>query len=116
MAYNEADENKKKECITLLKEKAKSKGGKLSYGEISEIIGNLDMDKDFIDDVYEKIMNMGIEIESEMEIRNDDTDIEPDEAELLNLDVDDLEHAGNCGTCGKDQEILREYHWLPRTR
>ena len=38
MAYNEADENKKKECITLLKEKAKSKGGKLSYGEISEII------------------------------------------------------------------------------
>ena len=45
MAYNEADENKKKECITLLKEKAKSKGGKLSYGEISEIIGNLDMDK-----------------------------------------------------------------------
>ena len=92
MAYNEADENKKKECITLLKEKAKSKGGKLSYGEISEIIGNLDMDKDFIDDVYEKIMNMGIEIESEMEIRNDDTDIEPDEAELLNIDVDDLEH------------------------
>ena len=92
MAYNEADENKKKECITLLKEKAKSKGGKLSYGEISEIIGNLDMDKDFIDDVYEKIMNMGIEIESEMEIRNDDTDIEPDEAELLNLDVDEIEH------------------------
>ncbi|MDY2933801.1 MAG: RNA polymerase sigma factor RpoD [Anaerovoracaceae bacterium] len=92
MAYNEADENKKKECITLLKDKAKSKGGKLSYGEISEIIGNLDMDKDFIDDVYEKIMNMGIEIESEMEIRNDDTDIEPDEAELLNIDVDDLEH------------------------
>lgn len=92
MAYNEADENKKKECITLLKDKAKSKGGKLSYGEISEIIGNLDMDKDFIDDVYEKIMNMGIEIESEMEIRNDDTDIEPDEAELLNLDVDDIEH------------------------
>ena len=91
MAYNEADENKKKECITLLKDKAKSKGGKLSYGEISEIIGNLDMDKDFIDDVYEKIMNMGIEIESEMEIRNDDTDIEPDEAELLNIDVDDLE-------------------------
>ena len=37
-------------------------------------------------------MNMGIEIESEMEIRNDDTDIEPDEAELLNIDVDDLEH------------------------
>ena len=92
MAYNEADENKKKECITLLKEKAKSKGGKLSYGEISEIIGNLDMDKDFIDDVYEKIMNMGIEIESEMEIRNDDNDIEPDEAELLNLDVDEIEH------------------------
>lgn len=92
MAYNEADENKKKECITLLKDKAKSKGGKLSYGEISEIIGNLDMDKDFIDDMYEKIMNMGIEIESEMEIRNDDTDIEPDEAELLNLDVDDIEH------------------------
>ncbi len=92
MAYNEADENKKKECITLLKDKAKSKGGKLSYGEISEIIGNLDMDKDFIDDMYEKIMNMGIEIESEMEIRNDDTDIEPDEAELLNIDVDDLEH------------------------
>ena len=92
MAYNEADENKKKECITLLKEKAKSKGGKLSYGEISEIIGNLDMDKDFIDDMYEKIMNMGIEIESEIEIRNDDTDIEPDEAELLNIDVDDIEH------------------------
>ena len=76
----------------LAQELRKSKGGKLSYGEISEIIGNLDMDKDFIDDVYEKIMNMGIEIESEMEIRNDDTDIEPDEAELLNLDVDDLEH------------------------
>ena len=92
MAYNEADENKKKECIDLLKEKAKTKGGKLSYGEISEVIGNLDMDKDFIDDVYEKIMNFGIEIESEMEIRQDDSDVEPDETELMNLDVEDLEN------------------------
>ncbi len=92
MAYNEADENKKKECIALLKEKAKSKGGKLSYGEISEIIGNLDMDKDFIDDVYEKIMNLGIEIESEMEIRHDDIEVEPDDTELMNLDVEDIGH------------------------
>ncbi len=92
MAYNEADENKKKECIDLLKEKAKNKGGKLSYGDISEVIGNLDMDKDFIDDVYEKIMNFGIEIESEMEIRNDDSDVEPDDTDLMNLDVEDLEH------------------------
>jgi RNA polymerase primary sigma factor len=92
MAYNEADENKKKECIDLLKEKAKTKGGKLSYGEISEVIGNLDMDKDFIDDVYEKIMNFGIEIESEMEIRQDDSDVEPDDTELMNLDVEDLEN------------------------
>ncbi len=92
MAYNEADENKKKECIDLLKEKAKLKGGKLSYGEISEIIGNLDMDKDFIDDVYEKIMNLGIEIESEMEIRHDDIEIEPDDTELMSLDVEDIGH------------------------
>ncbi len=92
MAYNEADENKKKECIDLLKEKAKLKGGKLSYGEISEIIGNLDMDKDFIDDVYEKIMNLGIEIESEMEIRHDDVEIEPDDTELMNLDIEDIGH------------------------
>ncbi len=50
------------------------------------------MDKDFIDDVYEKIMNFGIEIESEMEIRNDDSDVEPDDTDLMNLDVEDLEH------------------------
>ncbi len=92
MIYNEAYEAKKKECIALLKEKAQKRGGKLTYGEISESIGNLDMDKDFIDDVYEKIMNLGIEIESEIEIRQDDSDIEPDDAEILNLDVDEIEH------------------------
>ncbi len=99
MAYNEADENKKKECIDLLKEKAKLKGGKISYGEISEIIGNLDMDKEFIDDVYEKIMNFGIEIESEMEIRHDDIEIEPDDTELMSLDVEDI---------GRDDDIVAE--------
>ncbi len=92
MIYNEAYENKKKECIALLKEKAQKRGGKLSYGEISETIGNFDMDKDLIDDIYEKIMNLGIEIESEIEIRQGDGDIEPDDVEILNLDVDEIEH------------------------
>ena len=89
MTYNEMDD-KKKDCIVLLSERAKSRGGKISYGDVSEIIGNLDFDKEQIDDIYDKILSMGIEIESEIEMETD-LEIEPNEAELMNIDIDEID-------------------------
>ncbi len=88
----------KKQIIEELVAKAKSKGT-LTYTEIAEHIGNVDLDKDEMDDMYEQLFSKGISIISE---------VEPDEQELRELeneDVDDPDIEAAISEVGDEKEI-----------
>ncbi len=76
MSYEEGHERKKFEYVNELLEKAKSKGS-ISYREISDYLENIDMDKDQMDDLYDSLISMGIEIVSE---------VDPDDLEIIALE------------------------------
>lgn len=71
----------KKQLIEELLVKAKNKGS-LTYTEVSEFLGNIDLDKDEMDDMYEQLFAKGITVVSE---------VEPDELELRELEDEDVE-------------------------
>lgn len=79
MSYEEVQDDKKFEYVNELLEKAKSKGS-ISYREISDYLENVDMDKDQMDDLYDTLISMGIEIVSE---------VDPDDFEIIALEQDD---------------------------
>ena len=79
MGYEEGQEEKKFEYVNELLEKAKSKGS-ISYREISDYLENVDMDKDQMDDLYDSLISMGIEIVSE---------VDPDDFEIIALEHDE---------------------------
>ena len=79
MSYEEEQDNKKFEYVNELLEKAKSKGS-ISYREISDYLENVDMDKDQMDDLYDSLISMGIEIVSE---------VDPDDFEIIALEHED---------------------------
>lgn len=84
MAYEEGQDEKKYEFVSELLEKAKSKGS-ISYREISDYLENIEMDKDQMDDLYDTLISLGIEIVSE---------VDPDDFEIIALeeeDADDVE-------------------------
>ena len=88
----------KKQLIDELINKAKSKGS-LTYTDISEHLGNVELDKDEMDDMYEQLFTKGISIVSE---------VEPDEQELRELeneDVDDPDIEAAISEAGDDKEI-----------
>ncbi len=79
MSYEEGHDEKKFEYVNELLEKAKSKGS-ISYREISDYLENVDMDKDQMDDLYDTLISMGIEIVSE---------VDPDDFEIIALEHDE---------------------------
>ncbi len=79
MSYEEGQDDKKFEYVNELLEKAKSKGS-ISYREISDYLENVDMDKDQMDDLYDTLISMGIEIVSE---------VDPDDFEIIALEHDE---------------------------
>ncbi len=81
MSYEEGQEDKKFEYVNEILEKAKSKGS-ISYREISDYLENIDMDKDQMDDLYDSLISMGIEIVSE---------VDPDDFEIIALEHEDAE-------------------------
>ena len=88
----------KKQIIDELVTKAKAKGS-LTYTEIAEHLGNVDLDKDEMDDMYEQLFTKGISIISE---------VEPDEQELRELeneDVDDPDIEAAISEVGDDKEL-----------
>ena len=88
----------KKQLIDELVAKAKAKGS-LTYTEIAEHMGNIDFDKDEMDDMYEQLFSKGISIISE---------VEPDENELRELEteeVDDSDIDVAISEAGEDKEI-----------
>jgi RNA polymerase primary sigma factor len=81
MSYEEANEEKRVEYIHDLTEKARAKGS-ITYREVAEMLESVDMDKDQIDEVYESLMTIGIEVTSE---------VDPEEFAILSLDHDEAE-------------------------
>ena len=81
MSYEEGHEDKKFEYVNELLEKAKNKGS-ISYREISDYLENIDMDKDQMDDLYDSLISMGIEIVSE---------VDPDDFEIIAMEHEDVD-------------------------
>lgn len=79
MGFEEGQDEKKFEYVNEIVEKAKSKGS-ISYREISDCLENIDMDKDQMDDLYDSLISMGVEIVSE---------VDPDDFEIIALEQED---------------------------
>ncbi|MDR1573665.1 MAG: RNA polymerase sigma factor RpoD [Clostridiales Family XIII bacterium] len=80
MGYEDENEEKKMEAIQELLERAKHKGS-VTYTEISDELETLEIDKDQIDDFYDKLFNAGVELVAEVE--------EPEPYELLALEEEE---------------------------
>ena len=77
------DDETKAQIIKDLTEKAAAKSKKvLTYTEVSDRLGDMDIDKDQMDDIYETLMSKGIEVNLESE---------PDDIDLLEIDEDEIE-------------------------
>jgi len=76
MGFEEGSEEKRYEYINELMEKAKAKGT-ITFREVADYLEGVDLDKDQIDDVYESLIAMGIEIVSE---------VDPDDFEIIALE------------------------------
>ena len=80
---NVLDDAAKQQVIKDLMEKAGGKGKKtLSYTDISNRLGDVDLDKDQMDEIYEVLIGKGIEIVMESE---------PDDLELMEIDDEDVD-------------------------
>jgi RNA polymerase primary sigma factor len=80
VGYEDENEEKKMEAIQDLLERAKRKGS-VTYTEISDELETLEIDKDQIDDFYDKLFNAGVELVTEVE--------EPEPYELLALEEEE---------------------------
>ena len=77
------DDAVKQSIIKDLTEKAGGKGKKtLSYTDISNRLGDIDLDKDQMDEIYDALIGKGIEIVMENE---------PDDLDLLEIDDEDVD-------------------------
>ena len=54
-----------KELVRRLESKAKEKGNKLTYGDVTDYLENLELDKNVVDEIYDSLMSRDIEIEVE---------------------------------------------------
>lgn len=65
------------DAVKRLMEMGKDSGS-LTYKEIEDILGDIDLDKDQMEDVYDSLTSMGIEVlaESEEEELDSDSDVE----------------------------------------
>jgi RNA polymerase primary sigma factor len=78
--YEDENEEKKTEAIQELFERAKGKGS-VTYTEIADELETLEIDKDQIDDFYDKLFNAGVELVTEVE--------EPEPYELIALEEEE---------------------------
>lgn len=90
MGYEEEREEKRYDLVNDLVEKAKSKG-EISYKEISDYLENIDMDKDQMDDLYDSLISMGVQIVSE---------VDPDDFEIIALEQEDSDDSTDEVTSG----------------
>ena len=80
---HDLDDAVKQSIIKDLTEKAGGKGKKtLSYTDISNRLGDIDLDKDQMDEIYDALIGKGIEIVMENE---------PDDLDLMEIDDEDVD-------------------------
>ena len=60
-------------------EETKDKKGKITFQEVSDVLDGVDLDKEQIDDFYDNLSSMGVEVISE---------IEPDDFEIIDMEVE----------------------------
>lgn len=93
---DELNDEKKAELVVTLMELAKTKG-KMSFKEISDHLETVDLDKDQMDEVYDTITSMGVEITSEVELEDfdiielDDEDVLPSEVNIIEDEDDEVD-------------------------
>lgn len=80
---NLKDSKDKKESVKKLIEKGK-KRGMITYTEIMDTLEDIDIDKDQIDEIYEHLATMGIDVVGDKE---DDLDIDTDDIEIDDHDI-----------------------------
>ena len=66
MGFEENQEEKRIDYLNDLYERAKAKGA-ITFGEVADYLEGVDIDKDQIDDIYDSLTTMGIEVISEIE-------------------------------------------------
>lgn len=77
------DEETKDRVISDLTDKANKNGKKLlTYTEISSRLGDMDIDKDQMDEIYDTLIGKGIEVMMESE---------PDDLDLIEMDDEDVD-------------------------
>ncbi|MBE6033813.1 MAG: RNA polymerase sigma factor RpoD [Clostridiales bacterium] len=81
MSFEEGNAMEKKDYVQDLAEKAKAKGS-ISFREVADYLEGVDLNKDQMDEIYDSLTAMGIEIVSE---------VDPDEFELLSIEQDENE-------------------------
>ena len=69
------------DIISKLEEKAKGKGNKLTYSDMSELLERVEFDKNLMDEIYDALLSKDIAIDT-------DPDAEPDE---FDVDIDDVD-------------------------
>ena len=97
-APDATQEQVKTEILKRLEARAKYKGNKLTYSDISDYLEAVELDKNFVDEIYDGLLSKDIEIDA-------DVDSDPDEFDLM-LDEEDNEDAEDDGVVlDKDGEI-----------
>lgn len=81
---NHENDDKKFDVLTDVMEHAKQKGT-ISYREIADTLENMDLDKEQMDDLYDTLISMGIEIVSETEPSDFEETLD------LSEDMDDMD-------------------------
>lgn len=77
------DDETKKQVIKDLSDKAAGKKDRmLTYAEIASRLGDVDLDKDQMDEIYETLIGKGIEVTMESD---------PDDLDLLEIDDEDVD-------------------------
>ncbi|OPJ57053.1 RNA polymerase sigma factor RpoD [Alkalithermobacter paradoxus] len=77
-------------AVKNLIEEGKKKG-KLTYDKIMEVFGEIDLDKDQIENIYETLGQMGIDVIDQKDIKEDIDFIKDDDLDLI--DADDVDDA-----------------------
>lgn len=71
----------KNEIIKRLELRAKHKGNKLTYSDISDYLDAVELDKNVVDELYDGLLSKDIEIDAEVDSDPDDFDFEIDDDE-----------------------------------
>ena len=86
------------DIIIRLEERAKKKGNKLTYMEMSDLMDTIDLDKNIVDEIYDSLLSKDIEIET-------DPDSEPDEFDISDSDSMDDDQDDDGVVIDKDGSI-----------